>query len=252
LGVGLLALVLPACEQGGHFTILGYTTRPNYDDRYKTIHVPIFKNLTFYRGLEFQVTQAVIREIMAKTPYRVVSNRESADTELSGTLTAYTKNILNRNQLNEIREMQTVLTVEVTWKDLHTGEYLTKGPRKPGEPLPPPPVVAPNLGTPVGSPVSPLTISAPTQPLAVSTPAAGQDEQLPQPTPLPDAALPPEGLAPGSIPAPGPPGPSKGPVVVVQSLGDYIPEIGMSLASAEQQNVNNLAIQIVSMMEKPW
>jgi hypothetical protein len=42
------------------------------------------------------------------------------------------------------------------------------------------------------------------------------------------------------------------PPVLVQSLGHFIPELGGSFASAQQENVDNLAIQIVSMMEKPW
>jgi hypothetical protein len=38
----------------------------------------------------------------------------------------------------------------------------------------------------------------------------------------------------------------------VQSIGGFIPELGQSITTAQQQNVNRLAIQIVSMMEKPW
>ena len=41
-------------------------------------------------------------------------------------------------------------------------------------------------------------------------------------------------------------------VFMVQSIGGFIPELGQSLTSAQQQNVNRLATQIVSLMEKPW
>ena len=78
------------------------------------------------RQIPFDLTRAVIREIEAKTPYKVVSDRSRADTELTGTVMSLMKNLVNRNQLNEIREAETVLTVGIVWKDLRTGEYLSK------------------------------------------------------------------------------------------------------------------------------
>jgi hypothetical protein len=187
-----IALVLPSCELDGNFTLFGYTTQPNYDTNIKTVRVPIFQNATFYRGLEFDVTRAVVREIQLKTPYRVVSGNQPADTELTGKIVSFTKGILNRNQLNEVREAETNLGVEVVWKDLRTGEYLSN-PRRGPAPEPPPPALG--------------------------------------------------------LPPPPPPKPSP---VMVFSLGHFIPEVGQSMATAQQENVNRLAIQIVSMMEKPW
>jgi hypothetical protein len=186
-----LALVLSSCEGGGHFTLLGYTTRPNYDPNIHTVYVPVFKNLTFWRGLEFQLTQAVIREIEATTPFKVVSDCDGADTELLGTIISYNKNLLNRNQLNEVREAETVLGVQVVWRDRRTGEILSQ----PRRPVAPPPL-APDM--------------------------------------------------------PPPPEPGLQPPVLVQSLGHFIPELGGTVTSAEQENVKALAIKIVSMMEKPW
>lgn len=147
---GLLAalgLLTASCSWDGHFTVLGYTTRPNYDTSIRTVRVPIFKNNTFRRGLEFDLTRAVIREIEAKTPYKVVSADCDADTELTGTVTRFQKTILNANQLNEVREAETTLGVEIIWRDLRTGEVLSRPrsggpnapplpPRAPGEPLP--------------------------------------------------------------------------------------------------------------------
>src|SRR5262245_18623075 len=96
-------LVLPSCGWDGHLCILGYTTQPNYDTSIRTVYVPIFKNNTFRRGLEFELTRAVIREIEAKTPYKVVSDPCNADTELSGAIIALTKTVINRTQMNEVR-----------------------------------------------------------------------------------------------------------------------------------------------------
>src|SRR5262245_24704325 len=91
--LGLLtgvSLLLPACESGGHFTVLGYTTRPNYDCAIRTVRVPIFKNETYRQGLEFKLTDAVIREIEAKTPWKVVPAWRAADAELTGKIVSET------------------------------------------------------------------------------------------------------------------------------------------------------------------
>ena len=194
-GAALIALavaLLPGCASwDGHFCLFGYTTRPTYDLGIRTVRVPIFKNFTFRRGLEFQLTEAVVREIESKTPYKVVQEADCADTELIGTVVGRSKAVVNYNQLAETREAQTTLSVEVVWRDLRpgrSGEILSLPlPGKPGDPLPPPP-------------------------------------------------------APG---APVPP-------VLVQSLATFIPELGGSLTTAEKENVDKLAVQIVSMMEKPW
>jgi len=155
----------------------------------RTVYVPIFKNTTFTRGLEFDLTRAVVREIEAKTPYKVAACREQADSELIGTITARNKLLINYNQLGEVREVQNTVTVELVWRDLrpgHAGEILSK-------------------------------------------PAAG---------PSGDPLVVKEG--------------QNTPTFVVQSQANFIPEIGQSAATGLQENVNRLAVQIVSMMEKPW
>src|SRR5262249_13109459 len=124
----------------GHFCLCGYTTRPMYDLSIRTVRVPIFKNVTMRHGMEFEITKAVIREIQSKTPYRVVQCSEDADTELLGTVVGLNKGIVNVNQLGEIRAAETVLTVELVWRDLRpgqTGAVLSQPlPGKPGDPPP--------------------------------------------------------------------------------------------------------------------
>jgi hypothetical protein len=155
--VFLSACLLPSCESDGHFSVFGYTSRPNYRCDIRTVRVPIFKNLTYRdatrQGIEFDLTKAVQREIEQKTPYKVVGDNEEADTELTGTIVSLTKQIINRNQFNEVREAQTVLTVEVVWRDLRSGEVLSRPPKGPGAPPPPPP------GAPAPPP-PPVTVSS--------------------------------------------------------------------------------------------
>jgi len=133
LCAGSLAM-LAGCNWDGHFTMLGYSTRPNFDEKLKTIYVPIFKNKAFqwtpHRGAEMELTRAVIREIEATTPMKVISDCNRADTELLGTLVTLNKNLLNRNQQNEVREGEIALGVELVWRNLRTQQILSN-PRRP-------------------------------------------------------------------------------------------------------------------------
>jgi hypothetical protein len=247
LACAAVALTLPSCETDGNFTVLGYTTKPNYDCSIHTVRVPIFKNRTFRQGIEFDLTRAVVREIEQKTPYKVVGPNVDADTELTGTIITYVKSTLNVNPLNEIREQETDLTVEVTWRNLRTGEYLSN-PKKPsnatGPALPPLPGNGPISIAPgvvasggVSAPRDPnASVATLTPPASGSAPVLGADG-LPVPV-----------LGPDGIPVPTQP---KG-IVIVTSTGNFIPELGQSLATAQQVAVDRLAVQITSMMEKPW
>jgi hypothetical protein len=124
--VPFLAFLFSACESDNNLTVLGYTTKPNYDCGIKTIRVPIFQNLSAYRDVEFELTEAVVQEIETRTPYKVVGLGSSADTELDCKIVGLNKQILNRNQLNEVREAEMILTVDITWRDLRSGEILSK------------------------------------------------------------------------------------------------------------------------------
>src|SRR5438128_120449 len=79
--VAAAGLALPGCSDG-HLNLLGYTTEPSYDCTIQTVYVPIPQNVTFRRGLEFELKRAIDREIESKTIFRVTSDRDSADTEL--------------------------------------------------------------------------------------------------------------------------------------------------------------------------
>jgi hypothetical protein len=130
---GLFTFMLTSCSGDGNFTILGYTTQPNYDPGIRTVYVPIFQNVTFARGLEFDLTRAVIREIEAKTPFKVVDCRANADTELIGKIITTGKGVITLNQLGEVRDAQASMGVELVWRDLRpgcTGTILSADPRK--------------------------------------------------------------------------------------------------------------------------
>ncbi len=65
-----LALLLPSCENGGNFTLFGYTTAAELRTGIHTVRVKIFNNRPFSKGLEFQTDAGLIDEIMATRPSR--------------------------------------------------------------------------------------------------------------------------------------------------------------------------------------
>ena len=150
-----LAALLAGCTADGELNLLGYSTAPPFDPDIRSVYVPVFKLSDFvtnpHRGIEVDVTEAVVRELgNRRSPIRVTSDPANADTELVGTIIKVNKNVLNRNNQNYTREMEFILVAEVVWRDLRTGQPLTNRRAKPKTPpeqfdpsLPPPPDAPP-------------------------------------------------------------------------------------------------------------
>jgi hypothetical protein len=102
----------------------GYTTRSLYNSSIKTVAVPMWRNQTFRRQLEFRLTEAIDKNIEATTPYRLAS-RSTADSVLTGTIVSVQENVLNSNfQTNLPQQTQVSIAVDFTWRDLRTGKIL--------------------------------------------------------------------------------------------------------------------------------
>jgi len=101
----------------------GYTTASLHDEKYSTIAVPIFANKTFYRENEFEITEAVKKEIETKTRYKVV-NKDEADTVLEGEIVGIRQPVLTEDAEDRIAEQQFALTVHVIWRDSTTGKII--------------------------------------------------------------------------------------------------------------------------------
>jgi hypothetical protein len=216
--LALAALVVAAAAavgcRGTTPTLFGYQLGADalYDPDIRTVYVPVFHSRAFqttpYRGLEVEITRAVVREIGAKTRFKVVSDPDRADTELLGNVVGIDKVVLNRNQQNQIREADVVVNVDVLWRDLRDGRILS-GPRTDVPPV-------------AGLPVAPGQLPA----------VVPFDPSVPQPPPVCEV-------------------PAVLPVRVV-ATGRLLPELGETNASATKRVADQLATQIVSMMEKPW
>jgi hypothetical protein len=110
--------------------LLGYTFGPMHDLGYRTIYLPILENRAFQTGplrdLQYDLTKAIQQEIEQTTPWKIVHDRSRADTELLGAIVATPKQVINRNPLNEVREGEIVIRVEIVWRDVRTGEILSR------------------------------------------------------------------------------------------------------------------------------
>ena len=69
----------------------------------------------FRRDLEKQLTEAVIKEINLRTPYRVVGNHEEADSLLTGTINVRRQEPGRRGPDQPARELNATITVWVNW-----------------------------------------------------------------------------------------------------------------------------------------
>jgi hypothetical protein len=126
----ILLGLLVGCQGGGDFSLFGYSTKPPFDPNIRTIYIPVFKITCFhtnpYRGIEVDLTEAIVREINERrTPLRVVSDISQADTELVGNITNIAKIVQNRTLENLNREFDLLISAEVVWRDLRTGKVLS-------------------------------------------------------------------------------------------------------------------------------
>ncbi len=106
---------------------VGYTNRSLFDESIKSVEVRIFSTKEFRRGLEFELTEALVKRIEADTPYKVLKGGQ-ADTVLEGQLVVVRQAVLADKFGSDLpAEKQQQLVVSFTWKDLRSGRILAEG-----------------------------------------------------------------------------------------------------------------------------
>jgi len=79
-----------------------------------TVYVPMIESDSYRRDLGERLTEAVVKEIELKTPYKVVSTPD-ADSILSARLITDTRRTLIENAFDDPRLSEVELRAEVTW-----------------------------------------------------------------------------------------------------------------------------------------
>ncbi len=154
-----------ACYRTGSDTL--------YPADIKTVYVPVFRSRSFRPFLGERLTEAVVKEIDEKTPFKVVT--ANADSTLTGEITNDAKRLVVKSTTDEGREVELNFRVDVTWTD-----------------------------------------------------SRGVALREPQSIPMPAS------------------------LVDVLSTQGVVPEVGQSISTQQQAAIQDLAEQIVQLMEAPW
>lgn len=107
--------------------------RSLYRPDIRTVHVPMVQSNSFRRYLGERLTEAVVKEIELKTPYKVVDSA-AADSVLTVRLVSESKRVLAENFYDEPRDIETDFFLQVSWID-RRGDLIMSNTDVPAEPL---------------------------------------------------------------------------------------------------------------------
>ena len=103
---------------------VGYSSSSLYPKQYQSIAIPIFQNSTMTRDVEFMLTDAIIKEIQVRSPYRVV-DKHVAETILTGTITSMELSTLSRSQTTGLdNEVLFKVVIDFEWYDQVNGNRI--------------------------------------------------------------------------------------------------------------------------------
>jgi hypothetical protein len=80
----------------------------------QTVYVPMIESDSFRRDLGERLTEAVVKEIELKTPFKVVGTPE-ADSVLAARLVSDTKRVIVENQNDDPRAVEVAMIAQVDW-----------------------------------------------------------------------------------------------------------------------------------------
>ena len=112
---------LTGCGTGG---LAGYQNTWLHPDDVSSVYVEMFDSSGFRRGYEFKLTEAVCKRIESQTPYKIVSDRNLADSVLSGTVGTGSGVVAGDRYTGRALEREALVQVRVTWKNLQTGRLM--------------------------------------------------------------------------------------------------------------------------------
>lgn len=117
---GVLAVALTGC-------LWDYSFDGGYR-KASTVAIPIFDNATLRRGNEFELTDVVAREVITRTPYRVVASPSEADVVVRGKIVQFSQPVVVPGFENSVREGSVVIAVKVTIVEGRTGKLIADPP----------------------------------------------------------------------------------------------------------------------------
>ena len=104
----------------------GWAMTSTHDDRFRTISIPLFRNDTWFRGLERELGRSLVVEMESRTPYKV-TGPGTADTLLRGTIRSAELILLSSSVTTGLAdEMLFKASLDFEGVDLATGETLVE------------------------------------------------------------------------------------------------------------------------------
>jgi hypothetical protein len=120
-----LCLAAAGSLLGGCAGASGYSNASLFPGDISTVYLEMFDNRSFRRGVEYTLTDALAKRIEAQTPYKIVSDRDRADSVMSGQLVTIGEGILTiERETGRALEKEVLLTAVVNWKNLKTGRLM--------------------------------------------------------------------------------------------------------------------------------
>jgi len=114
------ALLLAGC---------GYSAEPLHPQTIRTVYVEMAQSREFRRGIEFELTEALRKQIDLGTPY-ANAPIQKADTILSAEVLEWREAAVGWSPItNQPRETTASLVIRYRWKDVRTGKLLRDRPR---------------------------------------------------------------------------------------------------------------------------
>lgn len=103
----------------------GYCDESLFPEDVSSVYVEMFDNRSFWRGVEYELTDALAKRIEAETPYKIISSRDRADTVISGQISSIAQTLLSvERETGRALEKEAELRAMVSWKNLKTGQLL--------------------------------------------------------------------------------------------------------------------------------
>jgi len=128
-GLQFILVLLCGCALslglGGCGGVSGYSNESLFPADVSTVCVKMFDNRTFWRGVEYELSDALAKRIEAETPYKIVSNQDLADTVIEGQIVGIAEYALSTDrELGSVLEKEVEVQAVVQWKNLKTGELM--------------------------------------------------------------------------------------------------------------------------------
>jgi hypothetical protein len=110
------ALVAMLLALAGGCATYQFGSRSLFRDDIRTVYVPVARNETFRHDLGPRLTEAVIRQIELRTPYKVTGD-PSADSTLNIRVIGQSKSVLTESASDDPRALDATVSTIVTWSD---------------------------------------------------------------------------------------------------------------------------------------